>query len=278
MKVFRHLRERLLAENRITRYLLYAIGEIALVVIGILIAVAIDDRNDFKADRLKECEYLRSLQAEISSEYEFLANYSLFDKEVVRNGDSLIQNFYDRGRFTVDTAFSKQVSILNNRNTFRKYNTTYQELLSNAGLNLILDNELKQEIMKHYQTVDQFEVIIRQNNEYVDTHFAPMVLKKSTHYMPKHQISLHQKILKKGYIRADFDRDPGEERLYFRDIQMKLEDPLIRLELLNQLQYRYRISAVHLSIVDELMDQNRKLSDLLRDALRSCPSSNSISM
>ena len=39
IRFFRTLRQRLLAENRVSRYLLYAIGEIVLVVIGILIAL-----------------------------------------------------------------------------------------------------------------------------------------------------------------------------------------------------------------------------------------------
>ena len=39
IKFFRHIRQRLLSENKFTRYLVYAIGEIILVVIGILFAL-----------------------------------------------------------------------------------------------------------------------------------------------------------------------------------------------------------------------------------------------
>ena len=39
IKFFRHIRQRLIADNRFSKYLLYAIGEIILVVIGILIAM-----------------------------------------------------------------------------------------------------------------------------------------------------------------------------------------------------------------------------------------------
>ena len=38
IKFFRHIRQRMIKENRASKYLLYAIGEIVLVVIGILIA------------------------------------------------------------------------------------------------------------------------------------------------------------------------------------------------------------------------------------------------
>lgn len=48
IKFFRKIRERLLTENKFSKYLLYAIGEIALVVIGILIALQINDWNENK--------------------------------------------------------------------------------------------------------------------------------------------------------------------------------------------------------------------------------------
>ena len=46
IKFFRNIRRRLLRENRFTRYLIYAIGEIILVVIGILIALQVNNWNE----------------------------------------------------------------------------------------------------------------------------------------------------------------------------------------------------------------------------------------
>lgn len=43
IKFFRKIRQKLVAENKLRNYLLYAIGEIILVVIGILIALAINN-------------------------------------------------------------------------------------------------------------------------------------------------------------------------------------------------------------------------------------------
>ena len=48
---FRKIRQRLLSENRFTKYLLYALGEIILVVIGILIALGISNWNESKKNR-----------------------------------------------------------------------------------------------------------------------------------------------------------------------------------------------------------------------------------
>jgi len=59
LKVFRRLRKHLLVENKVKRYLLYAIGEIILVVIGILIAIQLNNWNE---EKKAERQYYISLQ------------------------------------------------------------------------------------------------------------------------------------------------------------------------------------------------------------------------
>jgi len=64
MKFFRSLRYSLLPGNKTTRYVRYAIGEILLVVIGILIAVQINNWNENRKDRFEEREILKQLKEE----------------------------------------------------------------------------------------------------------------------------------------------------------------------------------------------------------------------
>ncbi|MFH4967884.1 DUF6090 family protein [Gaetbulibacter sp. M240] len=49
LKFFRNIRKRLLSESKFRNYFLYAIGEIILVVIGILIALQINNWNEARA-------------------------------------------------------------------------------------------------------------------------------------------------------------------------------------------------------------------------------------
>ena len=65
IKFFRNIRKRLLKENRFNKYLLYAIGEIILVVIGILIALQISNSNEAKKDRAFEIKMLKEVRKEI---------------------------------------------------------------------------------------------------------------------------------------------------------------------------------------------------------------------
>jgi hypothetical protein len=48
IKFFRKIRQNLLSENKLSKYLLYAIGEIMLVMIGILLALSINNWNENK--------------------------------------------------------------------------------------------------------------------------------------------------------------------------------------------------------------------------------------
>lgn len=65
IKFFRRLRQKLLEENRFSKYLLYAFGEIILVVIGILIALQLNNWNE--AQKLKETEKI--ILADLKSEF-----------------------------------------------------------------------------------------------------------------------------------------------------------------------------------------------------------------
>lgn len=58
---FRKIRQHLLVENKFTKYLLYAFGEIILVVIGILIALSINNWNEARKNNLEEIAILESL-------------------------------------------------------------------------------------------------------------------------------------------------------------------------------------------------------------------------
>ena len=61
IKFFRRIRQTLLSENKFSKYLLYAIGEIVLVVIGILIALQINNWNEQRKAAIEEKEILQNL-------------------------------------------------------------------------------------------------------------------------------------------------------------------------------------------------------------------------
>ena len=67
MKIFRNIRQKLAAENKVMAYLRYAIGEILLVVIGILIALQVNNWNEARKNHIEEIALLNQLISEFQS-------------------------------------------------------------------------------------------------------------------------------------------------------------------------------------------------------------------
>jgi hypothetical protein len=94
IKFFRKIRYELIEKNRTGKYLRYAIGEIALVMIGILLALQVNNWNEERKDRTSEREYL------IDVHNEFILNKAMFEKtlgfyrEQFKLANSIIEEFF----------------------------------------------------------------------------------------------------------------------------------------------------------------------------------------
>lgn len=64
----------MIKENRVSKYILYAIGEIILVVIGILIALQINNWNQHNKELAKEQNIIEGLQIEFTKNRELISN------------------------------------------------------------------------------------------------------------------------------------------------------------------------------------------------------------
>jgi hypothetical protein len=92
IKIFRKIRQKLLSENKISKYLIYAIGEIFLVVIGILIALQINNWNDSNNFKSNTNESLISLKGELISNQKALKFNINVVKAQIRTGLNLIDS------------------------------------------------------------------------------------------------------------------------------------------------------------------------------------------
>jgi len=90
IKFFRHIRKSLLSENKFSKYLLYAIGEIILVVIGILIALSFNNRNEQKKNTALVKDTIDALEEELLTNFDqatftlnFWKSQDAFCKQVI---------------------------------------------------------------------------------------------------------------------------------------------------------------------------------------------------
>lgn len=152
LKIFRNIRRNLIARNRFTSYLLYAIGEIILVVIGILLALQINNWNQDRLDKNIERNYLSSLQKEIQNDT--LEISKIIGSYKKRRQGLIVGRKYYQGSYEVKDTIDFIDKITGSNmgwNYIWTVNTNvYNELQSTGNFRIIRDSELRQEIAKYY--------------------------------------------------------------------------------------------------------------------------------
>lgn len=189
IKFFRHIRQEIMEKNlpsregtakqavktgkpayRMGRYFKYAIGEIILVVIGILIALSINNWNQDRKSNNQELKYLKNLQSDLWLEYE--------------NNDSIIEYRWGAAKAaaylldvkTLQTSddlilLETKINEVFERKNFIPTNNTYKELLSSGNLNYITNDSIKNSLLeldKTYVSIANVEYhMYREYEEYL---------------------------------------------------------------------------------------------------------------
>lgn len=153
IKLFRNIRQKLITEGKMTSYLKYAIGEIILVVIGILIALQINTWNEENKNAKKEIAFLINLHEDLRADSIRLDNIKSILKTAVDH-KRVFEN-YITGKPTdkdsLNEQFSKQYNILVD---FIPNSTSIDELTNGNGLNLISNTVLRRKIVTLHNNYD----------------------------------------------------------------------------------------------------------------------------
>jgi hypothetical protein len=166
-------------ENRFTRYSLYAIGEIFLVVVGILIALQINTWNEGRKERAQELLYLTNLKADLETQIKQLDQNIDYENIIIDHSADIIAHYEaNKGFLNMDTIFPK-LSDLTTRWTFSNLNNTLKEMINSGQINLISDETLKKELMQFFQTVEIFAVNSDKNmTNFVDNFTARILMER----------------------------------------------------------------------------------------------------
>ena len=135
IKIFRNIRRRLLLGKGFSRYLLYAIGEIILVVIGILIALQINNWNDGRKNIIKRDIILSNLILDLKKDV------IAFEKAEIRNQKSIdfINDFLRTAQIDDSREF---INIINERYAFYPNSSKYKSIISTNQIELLDDSTI----------------------------------------------------------------------------------------------------------------------------------------
>jgi len=136
----------LLVEKKFSRYFLYALGEIVLVVIGILIALQINDANDARKERLKEVHYLENIRTDLEINIQEMDRYLAIRAGCIEAAQRIMAHFEGEPITDYDAFNADGVSIYSWQK-FYQTNNTFQELVNSGNLALISNEAIKTGLM-----------------------------------------------------------------------------------------------------------------------------------
>ena len=163
IKFFRKIRQNLLAENKLGKYLTYAIGEIVLVVIGILIALTINNGNEERKATKRERLLLKEFKTSIERDF---SNFDLqYDPRLERKKSGLDSLYYYMHSDEVihDSLFIK--FYIKMRQGIRLgHDAGPYEALKSTGLDYIRNDSLRSAINKTYTILPFFQFFSHQTD------------------------------------------------------------------------------------------------------------------
>ena len=161
IKFFRQIRLNLMETGKTGKYLKYAIGEIVLVVVGILIALQINNWNELRKERKLEVVVLNDIKDNIIRNNDLIEEASKTIDEINVSADFVIS--YLTSDSISDSVFYDHIDQANRSGTFLfQLNSDGYESLKSIGFTIIENEMLKDEILSLYE-VTYGEVLTRLN-------------------------------------------------------------------------------------------------------------------
>lgn len=142
IKFFRKIRQNMLTENKFNKYLIYAIGEIILVVVGILIALAINNNNEERKTKIKEINYLAGIKSDIHLNLIELKTY-ITTREISVSSAETVLDLFNNKKEVVPDEFNFNSLNVQIWYPFKKNDNTYQELINSGNLAIISNDSIK---------------------------------------------------------------------------------------------------------------------------------------
>jgi len=156
IKFFRHIRKDLMEKNKTGKYLKYAIGEIVLVVIGILIALSINNWNEVRKDQLRLKNHYVELLNELNNDIDNL-KLAIENVRKINNQTFEISEFINSSQSKIDT--TKIIEALFGAEPYAFFsisNSAYTTLLSYGDIQLIENKQLKN-VLSIYHDVKSWD-------------------------------------------------------------------------------------------------------------------------
>jgi len=158
IKFFRQIRQNLIMENKTSKYFKYAIGEIFLVVIGILIALQINNWNEEQANKKIERNYMKNLLEDLQNDTKIYSSYAKNNIVVYQYIDSLVIYLKspERKEHTSKTSYWARM-MTTKFSRAQPVERTFEQMKSSGQLKLVKNHKVADGISQYYNSLSELE-------------------------------------------------------------------------------------------------------------------------
>mgnify|MGYP003660525780 CR=1 FL=1 len=255
IKLFRKIRRNLLLEGKTGKYLKYAIGEIVLVVIGILIALAINNWNQNRINTDKQQGYLIGLKNDLEIQITSFNTLIEFYELTISKGESILIDFSSIGKLLEIDSINRKLSNLMYTRSYPEITTTFSDLNSTGQLNLIKEKSLRSQVIKYYQNSDNNKKSIENNVENVYANQIFPVIKSNIITRPENFGYENRKINLVDNLKTVFENN--------------LNNPSKEFDLVNAISLRIIVANLNKERIENVKNEaelllNRINSELMK--------------
>ena len=161
IKFFRKIRRKMLSEGRAEKYLKYAIGEIVLVVIGILIALQINNWNENRKNRITEAGYYCRILEDLELNEKLIDETSKLATDKIELCKELILDLNNQPNERSEILNKFVVAL--RQDVFVPSNIAFEEITSSGQLKLLTDLKLKNRLIQHSAFLNNILNLLQEN-------------------------------------------------------------------------------------------------------------------
>ena len=175
IKLFKNIRKKLAAENKVPAYLRYAIGEIILVVIGILIALQINNWNEQRKAKIIEAIFFEDVLQDLKKDQDRLEYYELFHTKRAEYLDTLLTYLRNPQKTMGIDKFQQYVEPLYYSVSATCYSTSFESAKATGIFNDIEAKGLIKDLSQYYSDFAQIENNFTSITRYIEDKFEPIM-------------------------------------------------------------------------------------------------------
>ena len=161
MKLFRNIRQTLIKERDLKRYLLYAFGEILLVMIGISLAFQVSNWDDNRIRKSAEIRYYENIRDQIAGDKSVIINQMEYNNEHMAQFAFANKVIETNDRSKMDT-LGAIIPKLTNYSAFDRQSNIYETMVNSGEIKLLQNDKIingTRELEEVFLYIDRMENI-----------------------------------------------------------------------------------------------------------------------